>query len=270
MKKRKPGKKPAANWLEALKKMNLDPNKLEFKELKAFRDLELYLNKPVKGTKEFKYLIYCFRYLTSFALMTIYENRFSSLSNCWYELERLFLHDETFDDEVFVQSWIFCDFPVNANKKTVLDYFEEIFVDNEDNLNIFKNFIESMKKSRLGLYQEILSSKKIIKFRELFTGKIVKAENTIPKYEKGEIFLTRLVEIGEKTYLFGDPKCWPKEYKAQLEFMVETKLFYFQGSTIEEKYEQFMKHAGPYWMSCVVSDQNIPILQPDHYLTYFK
>jgi len=29
-----------------------------------------------------------------------------------------------------------------------------------------------------------------------------------------------------------------------------------------------MKLAGPYWMSCVVKDDSLPILDPDHYLTY--
>ncbi len=113
-----------------------------------------------------------------------------------------------------------------------------------------------------------MSSKKTIKFRELFTGKIIKIENTIPEYESGEIFLTRLVEVGEKIYSFGDPKCWPKEYKLQLENMIKRKLFYFEAPSIEEQYEQFMKHAGPYWMSCVVTDEDCPILQPNHYLSY--
>ena len=89
-------------------------------------------------------------------------------------------------------------------------------------------------------------------------------------YESGEIFLTRLVEIGGKIYSFADPKCWPKEYKLQLENMIINKLFYFEASSIEEQYEQFMKYAGPYWMSCVIPDQDFPILQPDHYLTYLK
>ena len=268
MKKKMKRKERSSPWLEALKKLKVDPFQLELKELKAFKDVDRYLNKPIKGSKEWKYLIQCFRYLTSFALISIYEKRFPSLSNCWDELDRLFVHEEIFDDEVFVQSWIFCDFPINSEKGTVLDCFEKFVSENPDTLDVFKHFIDCMRKSRLGLYQEILSSKKIIKFRELFTGKIVMIQNTIPDYESGEIFLTRLVEIGEKTYSFGDPKCWPKEYKLQLEGLIQAKLFYFEASSIEKQYEQFMKLAGPYWMSCVVPDQDCPILQPDHYLTY--
>ena len=270
MNKKKIRKKPAPAWLEALKRIKINPSQLEFKELKAFKDVDRYLNEPIKGSKEFEYLIRCFRVLTFFALDTIYEKKFPALSNCWEELDRLFIHEEIFNDEVFVQSWIFCDFPINTEKKTVLDCFEEFVADKADIFNNFKYFIDCMKKSRFGLYQEILSSKKTIKFRELLTGKDIKIENTILNYESGEIFLTRLVKIGEKIYSFGDPKCWPKEYKLQLENMVKAKLFYFEASSIEEQYEQFMKHAGPYWMSCVVPDPNCPILPPNHYLTYLN
>ncbi len=269
MKKRKTHQKTSPAWLEALKRIKIAPDQLNLKELKAFKDVDRYLNEPIRGTKEWEYLIRCFRYLTSFALITIYEDRFPSLSSCWEELERLFINEEIFDDEIFVQSWIFYDFPFGTEKETVLDYFEE-FVEKAGVLNNFQYFIDSMRTSRLGLYQEIFSSKKTIKFRELFTGKIINIANTILEYESGEIFLTRLVEIGGQIYSFGDPKCWPKQYKSQLENMIKAKLFYFEAPTIEEQYEQFMKYAGPYWMSCVVPDQEFPILQPDHYLTYLK
>lgn len=269
MKKKKINKKRSPAWLEALKRIKIDPYQLELKELKAFKDADRYLNGPVNGPKEWEYLIRNFRFLTSFALTAIYEKQFTPLSSCWEELERLFIHKEIFDDEIFVQSWIFCDFPFGPEKETVLDYYED-FIENPGILNNFQYFIDQMRASRLGLYQEILSSKKIIKIRELFTGKIIKIANTIPDYESGEIFLTRLVDIGGKTYAFGDPKCWPKEYKSHLQNMVRAKLFYFEAPSIEEQYEQFMKYAGPYWMSCVVQDQECPILQPDHYLKYLN
>ncbi len=180
MKKSAICKKPSPAWLEALKRIKVDPYQLELKELRAFKDVDHYLNEPIIGSKEWEYLIRCFRFLTSFALITINEKRFPSLSNCWEELDRLFLHDGIFDDEVFVQSWIFFDLPLDTAQKTVLDYFEDIVAEKTDIFNNFKYFIDCMKKSRLGLYQEILSSKKTIKFRELFTEKIIKVENTIP------------------------------------------------------------------------------------------
>jgi hypothetical protein len=36
------------------------------------------------------------------------------------------------------------------------------------------------------------------------------------------------------------------------------------------QYAKFMKVAGPYWMSCVTKNEALPILAPDHYLTYLR
>ena len=267
MMKKNRSQKSSPAWLKTLKRLDVDIDQLNLNELMAFKNVDRYLNEPIKGSEEWQYLVHCFRYLTSYALLTIYAGKHPSLSRCWEELDKLFLHRKIFDDEVFVQSWIFCDFPLNVENKTILDFFEQ-FLKNSDALNHYQDFIDCMKVSRLGLYQEKFSSKKTIKFRELFTGKIVNVENVIPIFDKGEIFLTRLVEIRGKIYPFGDPKCWPKEYKSQLEDMITAKIFYFEGASIEEQYIQFMKYAGPYWMSCVVTDQECPILQPNHYSSY--
>src|SRR5258708_1072978 len=44
---------------------------------------------------------------------------------------------------------------------------------------------------------------------------------------------------------------------------------YARESTLAAvQYGKFMKLAGPYWMSCVTKNDAIPILAPDHYLTY--
>lgn len=254
-------------WLKSLKKFGFDTEKLTFKELLAFKDADNYFNMPVIGTKDWQYLIKSFRLLTAFSFLTLYDNRFNSLKNCWNELEKLFINKEIFDDGLFIQSWIFCNFPLNNKNETLLDYFE-VFLESGNMLDSYKPFIKSMRASRLGLYQEIISSKKKIKLKELFTSNIIEAENTVNEFEKGEIFLTRFVEFNNKIYFFGDPKCWPKEFKAQLEEMIMAKLFYFESSTLKGQYRKLMKYAGPYWMSCVVMDESCPILQPDRYLDY--
>lgn len=260
-------KKPTPDWLEALKRIKIDPNKLKLKELKAFKDANRYLTGSIEGPKEWEYLLRCFRFLTAFALGAIYEKQFPPLTRCWEEISRLFIHDKIFDDGVFLESWVFCDFPFGPENETVLNYFED-FIEKSDVASNFQYFINLMKSSRFGLYQEILSNKKNIKLRELFTNKVINIVNSIHEFEKGEIFLTRLIEIGGKSFAFGDPKCWPKEYKTDLEDLIYNKMFYFQAPSIIEQYEQFMKHAGPYWMSCVVSNQECPILDPDRYLVY--
>ncbi|MCI5145757.1 MAG: hypothetical protein D3923_09545, partial [Candidatus Electrothrix sp. AR3] len=73
MKKRKLYQKQTPDWLQALKRLKIAPDQLNLKELKAFKDVDLYLNEPIRGPKEWEYLIRCFRFLTSFAFITIYE-----------------------------------------------------------------------------------------------------------------------------------------------------------------------------------------------------
>ena len=87
---------------------------------------------------------------------------------------------------------------------------------------------------------------------------------------KGEIFLTRIVEYNGECFQFGDPKCWPADYKHKIENMVLNKLFYFESDDAgdEEGYKNFMKLAGPYWFSCVCTNHDADILDPDHYLWY--
>jgi len=260
MKKRKP------SWLKGIP---IDTSKLTFDEVRNFKEADRLFTEHIPGPEGWAYFIRCFRFLTAYAIATIVENRFPSLTKCWNELDKFFMHEEVFDDEVFVQSWIFFDFPFGENGQTVLDYFED-FIMQGDVGGSFQYFIEQMRKTRLGLYQEILSSKKTTKFRELITGNTIDTFRSVQEYEKGEIFLTRLVDYKGQIYQFGDPKCWPKEYKSQLEGFILEKMWFFDGSTTEEKYMKLMKIGGPYWMSCVTSNPNFPILSPDHYLEFLE
>ena len=75
---------------------------------------------------------------------------------------------------------------------------------------------------------------------------------------------------GDQVFMFGNPKGFPKEKRTQIEDMVLDKIMIYSDAqdSPEAQYEAFMKLAGPYWMSCVTKDQDAPILDPDHYLTY--
>jgi hypothetical protein len=183
-------------------------------------------------------------------------------------LEKLFMHDPAFDDALFVQSWILFDFPFGPQRQTALDYFEE-FLKQTDVGPELQPFINEARRSRLGLHQDVMHTKKVAKFRELFTGNVTSAFQSVQEYGKGEILLIRTLAYGNEVYMFGDPKGFPKEAKSQIEEMVDGKLIYFDddGSTAAQ-YERFMKLAGPYWMSCVTKNDAVPILPPDHYLTY--
>ncbi len=125
-----------------------------------------------------------------------------------------------------------------------------------------------MKKSRFGLYQEILSNQKVAKFKELISGKVIDTVRSVFNNEEGEIFLARIVRYEEDYFFFGDPKCWPSNYKHQLESMIENKLLIYEGGDTKDDYENFMKYSGPYWFSCVTTDPTMDILNPDYYEGY--
>jgi hypothetical protein len=261
-----PMKKQKPSWL---KDLPFDTSELSFDELRNLKEADRLLTEDIPGPEGWAYFIKCYRFLLLYACATIEENRFPPLTRCWNELDTFFMREEVFSDEIFVQSWILFDFPFGENGQTVLDYFEDFIMQAEGGEN-FRYFIEQMRKSRLGVYQEILSSKWKTKFRELITGNTIETFRSVRAYKEGEIFLTRLVDYQGRIYQFGDPKCWPREYKSQIEDFVREKMSYFDGSTPEEKYTKLMKLGGPYWMSCVTANPDFPILSPHHYLKYLR
>jgi hypothetical protein len=258
-------KRQKPQWLRGLP---IDPSQLTLDEARSFKEADRYLTEPIEGPKWWQYFMQCFRFLTAFALMTVAENRFPPLTACWNELEEDFMDDEIFDDGLFIQAWIFCDFPCASDDRTILDVFEAEFLQ-EPEKPYFTVFIDQMRASRFGVYQEVLRSDTTMRFRELITGNTVNTVRSIQDYEPGEVFLTRLVEYRGDMYHFGDPKCWPKTYATHVENFAREKLLGFHGTTITEKYHNFMRLAGPYWMSCVTSREDVPILPPNHYLHYW-
>ena len=130
-------------------------------------------------------------------------------------------------------------------------------------------FCSIMKASRLGLYQEILSSSKITKFQELFTKNTISTIRSVPYYESGEIFLTRIVSYLGDSFSIHDAKCFPPAFKNHVEGMVRNKMHFITASDDETiNYERFMKLAGPYWMSCTHENESIEIIPPDEYKNY--
>lgn len=71
--------------------------------------------------------------------------------------------------------------------------------------------------------------------------------------------------------LRGEVRAFPRERYASIAEVVENKLFYFESkaSTLVALCEVFMKLAGPYWMSVAACNDRLPILDPDHYETYW-
>ena len=244
------------------------PGAYSLDELRAAKQAHAFLTEEFPGPEGIGYYIRAFRYLMFFGVACVAEDKFPALTRCWKELEQVFMRDPAFDDGVFVEGWILMDFPFGPEGQTALDYFEQFVADVEGGEQL-KRFIDEGRRSRLGLHQDVTHTKKVAKFRELFTGRVFSAYPSIDHYGKGEILLARTMTYGEQVFIFGNPKGFPREAKESVEGMVSRKLFYFDDvPTVVEQYEKFMKLAGPYWMSCVASDEDLPILDPDHYISY--
>jgi hypothetical protein len=240
-------------------------------ELRSAKAAHAFLTEEVRGPEGFGECLRSFRFLLFFGIACVAENKHPPLTRCWKDLEQLFMRDPAFEDGVFIQSWILMDFPFGPKGETALDYFEQ-FLDGIDDAPKFQPFIDAARRSRLGLHQDVMRTKKIAKFRELISGKVTEAFPSIEEYGKGEILLTRMLSYKDQVFAWGDPKGFPKEKKAQIEDMVQDKMMIYLDAeaTLEATFEKFMKLAGPYWMSCVTRNDAIPILAPDHYLTYLR
>jgi len=260
-------KKPPPAWCSLLPG-RLAPSTFTLDELRATKLAHAFLTEQIQGPEGLAYYVRGFRCLLFFAVACIAENTYPPLTRCWKHLEQLFAKDPAFDDDVFIHSWILMDFPFGPARETALDYFQE-FLEGTSVGSDLQPFIDEARRSRLGLYQDVIRTRQVAKFRELFTGRVVSAFPSIDAYGNGEILLARMMAYKDQVFIWGNPKGFPKEAKSQIEEMVWNKLFYFpDGESDAVQYETFMRLAGPYWMSCVTKKDDIPILEPDHYLNY--
>jgi hypothetical protein len=252
-----PGRLPLSNY--------------SLEELRSAKVAHVFLTEEVKGPEGFGECLRSFRFLLFFGIACIAEDKHPPLTRCWKELEQLFMRDPALDDGVFIQSWILMDFPFGPKGETALDYFEE-FLGAVEQAPRFQPFIDAARKSRLGLHQDVMRTKKVAKFRELLSGTVTEAFPSVEAYGKGEILLTRMLAYKQQVFVWGDPKGFPKEKKTQIEDMVLDKLMVYADplDATEVQYDKFMKLAGPYWMSCVTNNDAAPILTPDHHLTYLR
>lgn len=260
---------PTPDWIKLLpvgaNKLGLD----ELRNFKAFHDLINVRDLADDVPKSVKYVLRSFRFLYLFAVALIEEKRFPALNRCWDDLRKRYGDEAIFEDGVAAESWVFFNFPINKEGHTVLDEFEKFAVTSMDaslNLGVF---IAAAKKTRLGLFQEILSTSRITKYRELFTEQVISTLRSVPDYVPGEIFLGRIIEIGDDRFLLGDPAGFPADSKKGLIAMVTNKMDdYGTADSLEENYRQFMRLAGPYWMSVISDDKDGEILMPDHWMSY--
>lgn len=260
-------------WKNYLPK-GLDINRLTLDECRNFKDFYDLLNAPVGGPIGYQVFNRFKLHLLYYGLSCINDKKFPSLNKCWDSLSPHFLNDD-YDNEWLVFFWMFCDFQLETGKsKTLIEYFGEFITENSllnesEDVRIFNYFIDQMKRSRLGFYQEILSTKTVTKFKEMFTGNVISTVRSVPYYESGEIFLGRIVSYQDDNFLIHDPKNFPREVKDNLENMIKTKMFYIAESGCDSKdYQEFMLLSGPYLMSITHNDESCPIFSPDEYSYY--
>ena len=182
-----------------------------------------------------------------------------------------------YDNEWLVYFWMLCDFPLaKESNQTLIDHFHEFILEGTSGLSTvdrehFEHFFQQLRASRLGFYQEVLSTTKVTKFRELFTGKVTSTVRSVPDYEHGEIFLGRIVSYLGDAFLIHNPMNFPPRAKASVEQMIRDKLFYLAESGNDAAdYEHFMKLAGPYLMSVTNDDEDCQIFDPNEYLRYYR
>jgi hypothetical protein len=244
------------------------------RNFKKFHELIEAITKDNKGPIGYRIFYQFMHHLLFYALCCIEEKKFPALNKCWDTLSPQFLTSE-YDNEWLVFCWIFCDFPLNLKTNEVLlDHFTHFLLDQIDLQNNFQEHLREfhvvMKSSRLGLYQEILSTSKITKYRELFTNNVISTVRSVPYYEPGEIFLTRIISYMGDNFAIHDPMNYPSKHKKHIEDMVRNKMDFIQLTKNEvSDYQAFMKLAGPYWMSCThATAKSDLILDPDEYTFY--
>lgn len=237
-------------------------------ELSHMKEVHELLSAPVSGPPALAYAVQSFRFLQMFGITSVVQNNPPALSRCWKDLEGRFMQDPAFSAEVFIPSWILLDFPCGPDGRTAVDYFET-WLGSHSQLQPFKKFIDAVRPTRLGLYQEVVRSKRVARYRELFTGRVIEAYPSVERGEPGELILARALELDGSVYFWDEVKAFPADSLQAIEDMVGAKLFYFGNqASSAARYESFMKLAGPYWMSVVGSNDALPILAPNHYLTY--
>jgi hypothetical protein len=204
------------------------------------------------------------------ALARVADGECAPLERAWRELERYFGRDASFRQGYFVPSWLLLDFPSEPGGLTAAEAFEGFA--RACQRGDLADLVAKLRGTRLGVYQELSTSADLVRLRELFTGRELEVDARFERGGPGELYLGRLVELGGAWHFWGELSSFPAEALAQIQEMVTAKLPIVAADLATTNppaaYERFMKLAGPYWMSIVGGDAAMPILDPDHHLTY--
>lgn len=97
-----------------------------------------------------------------YAITAMVYDEYPSLSKCWKHLQAEF--GKWAFDESMICTWAFFNFPIENGLS-----FGELFVNDAQAPELLKPFASEVAKTRLGLYQVVLNSGKLLRLREPMT-----------------------------------------------------------------------------------------------------
>lgn len=243
---------------------------LSLEQLAKLDDSHPLLSEAFPGPPELGARVRAFRVLMMHALARVADGEARALERAWRELERYFGRDASFRLGYFVPSWLLLDFPSEPGGRTAAELYEDFArsAGRED----LAELVAELRATRLGVYQEVSTSPTAVRLRELYTEREIDVAATFEQGAPGELYLGRLVELGRAWHFWGEFSSFPAEARDKMVEMIGDKLSKLSADVAAENrpaaYERLMKLAGPYWMSIVGGDADMPILDPAHYESY--
>ena len=179
----------------------------------------------------------------------------------------VFNSDSAFTDGVTLHSWFLFNFPITLGGQSIAS---EVLRKSPDFADELGPFVVEAIRSRLGLYEVVNGTPDSCVLKELLTDEKILLNQAL-ETPPGNIALIRVMKISGKQYAFGDTNEFPAEHKATIQGMVSQKMTsFFPENSPRKSYETMMRLAGPYWFSIVANEYRGEILDPDHYLSYYK
>jgi hypothetical protein len=245
---------------------------LPLDQLRQFQEFERMIQARFESYegKEFSvtYGMQSFITVQMLVIAIMATGEFPALQRCYDDLLKLFKHDKAFDDGISLESWIFFNFPATRGGHPI---GREVLLQSSKTASTIALFVEKALESRLGLYEVVKDGADQCQLKELFTNRKIIVGQSLGGVERSTIALCRVIEIGGKHWVFGNTAEFPAARRSLIENMVEDKMsIYFYNGNDLKSYETMMRLAGPYWFSIMASDDSHDILNPDHYLQYYK
>ena len=195
------------------------------------------------------------------------DKKFLPLKKCIDDIVNRFGHDESFQDDILLFSWIYFNFPTTLGGKPI-GY--EIAQDRPE----LKPFLDAALDSRLGIFEITKISTEECHLRELFTGKQWKLNHGLDL--RGDtmdrcLVIARPMHAFGEQYIFGDYFVFPSARRSAIEGSIREKMktsFFHEDDVVS--YETFMSLGAPYWFTIFAKNDKCGVLAADHYLQYYK